>query len=75
MRKVKITEAYCVELGDVVDIYRAHEESMRGGAPYKRFEFLCSDPRCREKGVKIIGVNYPFVRIARVCFASSLLSV
>ncbi|MDO1509520.1 MULTISPECIES: hypothetical protein [unclassified Neisseria] len=58
MRKVKITEAYCVELGDVVDIDRAHEESMRGGAPYKRFEFLCSDPRCREKGVKIIGVNY-----------------
>ena len=37
MRKVKITEAYCVELGDVVDIDRAHEESMRGGAPYKRF--------------------------------------
>lgn len=58
MKKIKITEAYCVELGEVIDIDRAHEESMNRGVPYPRFEFLCSDAKCRQGGVKIIGVGY-----------------
>ncbi|WP_241024555.1 hypothetical protein [Paraburkholderia sp. Ac-20340] len=57
---MEILEAYCVELGKVVDIYDAQKayfalpENRR-----KRFTFRCSDDACRaEKNPLVSGVNY-----------------
>lgn len=57
---MEILEAYCVELGKVVDIYDAQKayfsmpENNR-----KRFTFRCSDDICRaEKNPLVSGVNY-----------------
>ncbi|WP_275921727.1 hypothetical protein [Burkholderia sola] len=57
---MEILEAYCAELGKVVDIYDAQKayfalpENRR-----KRFNFRCSDDACRaEKNPLVSGVNY-----------------
>ena len=54
--KLKVSRAYCVELNEVIDIDTAITRSAENN--YCRFNFLCSDEKCRQKGVKIIGVNY-----------------
>lgn len=56
MKKIKITAAYCVELGETVEIERAHEASMEKNGI--RFQFLCSSEECRNQGVPITGANY-----------------
>ena len=56
--KIKIIEAYCVQLGRVIDIDEAHFESLKDAPPAKRLDFLCSSPSCRAKGVKITGASY-----------------
>lgn len=55
-----ITEAYCVELDSVVDIFEAHQEYFYQNEPRQRFNFLCSDDNCRSLAVppEITGVNY-----------------
>lgn len=57
---MEILEAYCIELGEVVDIYDAQNayfdlpEGRR-----KRFTFRCSDEECRRiKNPLVSGVNY-----------------
>jgi hypothetical protein len=56
---MQIERAYCVELGRVVDIYEAREFYFRQTPPRKRFQFLCSDKKCREaNNTQVTGVNY-----------------
>jgi hypothetical protein len=57
---VEILEAYCVELGRVVDIYDAQKEFFAlPESRRKRFTFRCSDDDCRaEKNPLVSGVNY-----------------
>ncbi|MDP8185293.1 hypothetical protein [Phocoenobacter skyensis] len=50
-------EAYCVELGRVVNIIEARLEFLSQNK-LNKFTFLCSNEECRNNGVKIIGVNY-----------------
>lgn len=52
-----ILDAYCIQLKRCVSITEARTEFLNQ-SKYKNFEFLCSTPSCREKGVKIVGVNY-----------------
>ena len=56
MKKIKITEAYCVELDKVVEIEEAHTASMENN--WMRFKFLCSSEKCRQQEVPITGVTY-----------------
>lgn len=54
-----MTEAYCVDLGCVVDIYKAREEFFSQDEPRKEYSFLCSDEECRnECSPRVTGVNY-----------------
>ncbi len=61
-----INRAFCVELQRVVDIYEARGcYFQQPPATRKRFKFLCSDKKCRErdqggkvKQTKVTGVNY-----------------
>jgi hypothetical protein len=53
-----IARAYCVEVGEVVDIYQARALFFAQGEPRRRFEFLCSDGSCRSNGTRVTGVNY-----------------
>lgn len=57
---MEILEAYCVELGRVVDIYEAQEEYFALSGPLKRrFKFRCSDLNCRvEHRPLVVGANY-----------------
>lgn len=57
---MEILEAYCVELGRVVDIYEAQEEYFALPGPMKRrFEFRCSDLNCRlAHNPLVVGANY-----------------
>lgn len=52
-----IKEAYCVELGRVVNIYEAKNAFHRLGGR-DRFTFYCSTSACRENEVVVTGVNY-----------------
>ncbi|MGZ3082506.1 hypothetical protein ACW0UW_08165 [[Haemophilus] ducreyi] len=54
---MSIHEAYCVQLERVVSITEARTEFL-SRSPCKRFDFLCSTESCRQRGVKIIGINY-----------------
>lgn len=61
-----INRAFCVELQRIVDIYEARYCYFRQApATRKRFNFLCSDKKCREhdqggevRRTKVTGVNY-----------------
>lgn len=54
-----IERVFCVELGRIVDIYEARDCYFAQTPPRRRFNFLCSDRRCRESnGTKVTGVNY-----------------
>ncbi|MDN7924686.1 hypothetical protein [Burkholderia vietnamiensis] len=57
---MEILEAYCEELGRVVDIYEAQEEYFAlPPALRHRFKFRCSDPTCRaELNPLVVGANY-----------------
>jgi hypothetical protein len=57
---MEILEAYCHDLGRVVEIYEAQEEYFAQPSGRRhRFEFRCSDPTCRaEKNPLVVGVNY-----------------
>lgn len=58
---MEILEAYCEDLGRVVEIYEAQEEYFaQPPGSRRRFVFRCSDPACRamEKSPLIVGVNY-----------------
>lgn len=57
-KEIKISRAYCVELGRNVEIEEAHYESVKDGQPHKIFNFLCTDPVCQQRGVRVIGVAY-----------------
>lgn len=54
--KLKIARAYCVQLGRVISIDTAISYSADNS--YCHLDFLCSDEKCRQQGVKITGVNY-----------------
>lgn len=57
---MEILEAYCEDLGRVVEIYEAQEAyfAQPEGAR-KRFRFRCSDPACRaENNPLVVGANY-----------------
>lgn len=54
---MSIQEAYCVQLKKVVSITEARTEFLNLSS-CERFQFLCSTESCRQRGVKIIGVNY-----------------
>lgn len=62
MPTTKIQRAYCVELDSCISIDTARREYF--SLPEKgrrRFNFLCSDERCRyhnDMGVRVTGVNY-----------------
>lgn len=57
---MEILEAYCEDLGRVVEIYEAQEEYFAQPAGNRhRFQFRCSDAACRaEKNPLVVGVNY-----------------
>ena len=57
---MEILEAYCEELGGVVEIYEAQEEYFAQPAANRhRFKFRCSDAACRAaKNPLVVGVNY-----------------
>ncbi|MFL9951950.1 hypothetical protein PQR65_00905 [Paraburkholderia nemoris] len=57
---MKILEAYCEELGRVMDVYEAQEEFFAlPPARRDRFHFRCSDSDCRaELNPLVVGVNY-----------------
>jgi hypothetical protein len=57
---LKILEAYCVELGRVIDIFEAQKAFFSlPEVGRKRFEFRCSDDACRaEKNPLVSGINY-----------------
>ena len=57
---MRIDLAFCVELGQVVDIHLACQK-FADQDQLSKFNFLCSDPICRESkngGVRIVGVNH-----------------
>lgn len=54
---MNIENAFCVEMDQIVDIYQARyffEERQSK----ERLNFLCSSDDCKEKEVKVIGVNH-----------------
>lgn len=55
---IKITRAYCVELDRLITIHEARRAFLSLEPPVDKFNFLCSDEKCRAKGTRIIGVNY-----------------
>ena len=57
---MEVLEAYCEELGRVVEIYEAQEEYFAQPAGNRhRLQFRCSDAACRaEKNPLVVGVNY-----------------
>jgi hypothetical protein len=57
---MEILEAYCEELGGVVEIYEAQEEYFAQPAgKRRRFQFRCSDVACRAaNNPLVVGVNY-----------------
>jgi hypothetical protein len=57
---LKILEAYCEELDQVVDIFEAQKSFFSlPEAGRKRFTFRCSDDDCRkEKNPLVSGINY-----------------
>ncbi|MGN0923267.1 ATPase [Ectopseudomonas mendocina] len=58
--KVRVTRAYCIQLGEVLSITEARREYFTLPEPRSRFDFLCSNVSCRDLPVKpvITGVNY-----------------
>lgn len=58
--KRRITRAYCVELGEELNIGGAHQAFFNQMPPRSRFQFQCSSPECRTLQVvpKITAVNY-----------------
>ena len=59
-KKVRITRAHCVQLGEVLSITEARREFFSLPEPRRRFEFLCSNASCRDLPIKpeITAVNY-----------------
>lgn len=55
---IRITRAYCVELERTITVNEARREFLSLDPPIDRFNFLCSDEKCRVKGTRVIGVNY-----------------
>lgn len=57
---MEILEAYCEDLGRVVEIYEAQEEYFAQPAGNRRrFQFRCSDVACRAaNNPLVVGVNY-----------------
>lgn len=57
---MEILEAYCEELGRIVEIYEAQEEYFTQPAGNRhRFRFRCSDAACRAaNNPLVVGVNY-----------------
>lgn len=56
---MQIDRAYCIELGEVIDIYAARDAYFSQSPPRADFRFLCSDELCRQTNeTKVIGVNY-----------------
>ena len=54
-----IGRAFCVEAGRVVDIYQARALFFAQDVPRRRFQFLCSDDKCRRvSAARVTGVNY-----------------
>ncbi|WP_101776052.1 hypothetical protein [Pasteurella oralis] len=52
-----IIDAYCVQLERSVTITEARTEFLNQ-SKWKKFDFLCSTESCREKGIKMVGINY-----------------
>lgn len=57
---MKVTHAYCVELGEVVTIDKARRAFLSEEPSPPRYTFLCSDDACRAQKVVVSGVNYTF---------------
>ncbi|MDA8149932.1 MAG: hypothetical protein M0041_02160 [Nitrospiraceae bacterium] len=55
---IRITRAYCVELDRTITISEARREFLSLDPPIGKFNFLCSDEKCRAKGTRVTGVNY-----------------
>ena len=57
---MEILEAYCEDLGRVVEIYEAQEAYFaQPEGTRKRFRFRCSDPACRATiNPLVVGANY-----------------
>jgi hypothetical protein len=57
---MEILEAYCEDLGRIVEIYEAQEEYFAQPAGNRhRFKFRCSDAACRaSNNPLVVGVNY-----------------
>ena len=57
---MEILNAYCVELKEIVNIFRAHKEYFAQPENKRlRFEFRCSNSECRAaKNPLVVGVNY-----------------
>lgn len=57
---MEILEAYCEDLGRIVEIYDAQEEFFaQAEGKRHRFRFRCSDDDCRAaKNPLVVGVNY-----------------
>ena len=53
---LKITRAYCIEFNEIFSIEDAYAHSKAQG--FIRLNFLCSDEKCRQKGVRVTGVNF-----------------
>jgi hypothetical protein len=54
---MNIERVYCVEMREVVNIYRARDFYF-SRTPREELTFLCSDVQCRKAGTKVTGVNY-----------------
>ncbi|MFW2600337.1 hypothetical protein [Aliarcobacter butzleri] len=59
MMNMHIEKVYCKDLDKIINIYDAEIEYFKQDKPRKRFEFYCSDEKCRkEKNPKVAGINY-----------------
>jgi hypothetical protein len=58
--RIRIIEAFCVELDDVISITKARRAYFSMPEPRARFKFLCANEACLEleQPPKITGVNY-----------------
>lgn len=54
---MKIHLAYCVELEKTVNIQEACQEFF-AQEEHLKFQFYCSDPKCRDARVRVTAVNY-----------------
>lgn len=57
-KKIRITQAYCLQLDRTVSIDEARLEYLSQEPPQQKYQFFCSSPDCLAQHIRVIGVNY-----------------